>query len=86
MQFLLLGNLYYVVSGLYFERREVISSQGDVSITQDLISEDEILGAISEIKNSLLDLPIKLDKVEVKEYICLLDVYLPAQTLSVHLR
>ena len=38
------GNLYYVVSGLYFERREVISSQGDVSITQDLISEDEIFG------------------------------------------
>ena len=38
------NNLYYVISGIYFERRELSSSQGTISMNQDLISEDEIFG------------------------------------------
>jgi len=38
------NNLYYVVSGIYFERRELSSSHGPISMNQDLISEDEIFG------------------------------------------
>ena len=39
------NNLYYVLSGTYFERRKIpSSSNGMISMTQDLIVEDEIFG------------------------------------------
>lgn len=38
------NNLYYVLSGTYYERREIPSSHGSISMNQDLITEDEIFG------------------------------------------
>jgi len=38
------NNLYYVLSGTYYERREIPSSHGSISMTQDLIINDEIFG------------------------------------------
>ena len=38
------NNLYYVLSGTYFERRELNLSSGSISFNQDLIAEDEIFG------------------------------------------